>query len=104
MENKQIKKYDDFLNESDSKSFLNKTLFGKTIKEILYDIYSEINPVLKWKKMEKYHQKLKDDVEKGEKELEEKKKIVQELENKIKERERERKRHLRMNVKFQKRK
>jgi polyhydroxyalkanoate synthesis regulator phasin len=36
--------------------------------------------------MEEYHQRLKDDVEKGEKELEEKKKIVQDLENKIKER------------------
>ena len=61
-------------------------LFGKTIKEIWDDIYSEINPVLKWRKMEEYHQRLKDDVEKGEKELEEKKKIVQDLENKIKER------------------
>jgi hypothetical protein len=59
---------------------------GKTIKEIWDDIYSEINPVLKWRKMEEYHQRLKDDVEKGEKELEEKKKIVQDLENKIKER------------------
>jgi peptidoglycan hydrolase CwlO-like protein len=68
------------------KGLSKKILFGKTIKEIWDDIYSEINPVLKWRKMEKYHQKLKDDVDKGEKELEEKKKIIQDLENKIKER------------------
>ena len=93
MENKHIKKYDNFLNEGDSGVSWSKILFGKTIKEIWDDIYSEINPVLKWRKMEKYHQRLKDDVEqlkidikKGEKELEEKKKIVQDLENKIKER------------------
>ena len=86
MENKHIKKYDNFLNEGDSGVSWSKILFGKTIKEIWDDIYSEINPVLKWRKMEKYHQKLKDDVDKGEKELEEKKKIIQDLENKIKER------------------
>jgi|LakMenE18May11ns_1017448.scaffolds.fasta_scaffold9913369_3 hypothetical protein len=77
----------DVMNEHFSK----KILFGKTIKEIWDDIYSEINPVLKWRKMEKYHQKLKDDVKKGEKELEEKKKIVQDLENKLKERKNEKK-------------
>jgi hypothetical protein len=86
MENKHIKKYDNFLNEGDSGVSWSKILFGKTIKEIWDDIYSEINPVLKSRKMEKYHQRLKDDVKKGEKELEEKKKIVQDLENKIKER------------------
>jgi hypothetical protein len=86
MKNKHIKKYDNFLNEGDSGVSWSKILFGKTIKEIWDDIYSEINPVLKWRKMEKYHQRLKDDVKKGEKELEEKKKIVQDLENKIKER------------------
>jgi hypothetical protein len=90
MKNQKIKKYDNFLSEGSKgvswDKFRDKFLFGKTIKEIWDDIYSEINPVLKWRKMEEYHQRLKDDVEKGEKELEEKKKIVQDLENKIKER------------------
>jgi predicted RNase H-like nuclease (RuvC/YqgF family) len=63
-----------------------KILFGKTIKEVFDDIYSEINPVLKYKKMKKYHQELKEEVEKSEKELEEKKKAVEELENKLKQR------------------
>lgn len=83
MKDTKIKKWEDFLNEEVSWS---KILFGKTIKEILNDIYSEINPVLKYKKMKKYHQKLKEEVEKSEKELEEKKKVVEELENKLKER------------------
>jgi hypothetical protein len=86
MKNQKIKKYDNFLSEGSKGVSWDKILFGKTIKEIWDDIYSEINPVLKWRKMEKYHQKLKDDVDKGEKELEEKKKIVKDLENKIKER------------------
>lgn len=62
--NKNIKKYNDFLNESSSKS----------LKKIWNDIYSEINPVLKWKKMDKYHKELKAEVERLEKELEDKKK------------------------------
>jgi hypothetical protein len=78
----QVKYYSDgFLNESWS-----KILFGKSVKEIWDDIYSEINPILKLKKMKKYHQKLKDDVDRGQKELEEKRKIVQDLETKIKDR------------------
>jgi hypothetical protein len=86
MKNQKIKKYDNFLSEGSKGVSWDKFLFGKTIKEIWDDIYSEINPALKWEKMKKYHQKLKDDVDKGEKELEEKKKIIQDLENKIKER------------------
>jgi len=78
----QVKYYsDDSLNESWS-----KILFGKSVKEIWDDIYSEINPILKLKKMNKYHQKLKDDVDSLQKEIEEKRKIVQDLETKIKDR------------------
>lgn len=83
MKDIKIKKWEDFLNEEVSWS---KILFGKTIKEMFDDIYSEINPVLKYKKMKKYHQELKEEVEKSEKELEEKKKAIEELENKLKER------------------
>lgn len=83
MKDIKIKKWEDFLNEEVSWS---KILFGKTIKEVFGDIYSEINPVLKYEKMKKYHQELKEEVEKSEKELEEKKKAVEELENKLKER------------------
>ena len=57
-----------------------KILFGKTIKEIWKDIYSEINPVLKYKKMKKYRQQLVDDVEQLKREIEEKKRAIQELE------------------------
>ena len=73
MKDIKIKKLGDFLNEEVSWS---KILFGKTIKEVFDDIHSEINPVLK----------LKDEIEKSEKELEEKERIVRELENKLKER------------------
>ncbi len=52
-------------------------------KKILKDIYSEINPILKIKKMKKYHIDLKSEVEQLEKELEEKKKTVQKLEKDI---------------------
>lgn len=83
MKDINIKKLKDFINEEVSWS---KILFGKTIKELFDDIYSEVNPVLKYKKIKKYHQELKEEVEKSEKELEEKKKAVQELENKLKER------------------
>jgi len=83
MKDIKIKKWESFLNEEVSWS---KILFGKTIKDLFDDIYSEINPVLKWKKMEKYHQELKKEVEKSERELEEKKNAVQELENKLKQR------------------
>jgi predicted RNase H-like nuclease (RuvC/YqgF family) len=83
MKDLKIKKWNDFLNEEVSWS---KKLFGKTIKELFDDIYSELNPVLLYKKMERYHQELKNEVERGEKELEEKKKAVEELENKLKER------------------
>jgi|LakMenE01Jun11ns_1017448.scaffolds.fasta_scaffold9776898_3 hypothetical protein len=83
MKDIKIKKLGDFLNEEVSWS---KILFGKTIKEVFDDIHSEINPVLKFKKMKKYHQELKDEIEKSEKELEEKERIVRELETKIKER------------------
>lgn len=83
MKDIKIKKLGDFLNEEVSWS---KILFGKTIKEVFDDIHSEINPVLKFKKMKKYHQELKEEVEKSEKELEEKQRIVRELENKLKER------------------
>jgi len=57
-----------------------KVLFGKTMREIWEDIYSEINPVLKYKKMVKYRQDLKDDIERIKKEIEEKKIAIQELE------------------------
>jgi predicted RNase H-like nuclease (RuvC/YqgF family) len=83
MKDLKIKKWGDFLNKEVSWS---KIIFGKTIKELFDDIYSEINPVLKYQKMKKYHQQLKEEVEKSEKELEEKKRVVQELENKLKER------------------
>jgi predicted RNase H-like nuclease (RuvC/YqgF family) len=83
MKDIKIKKLGDFLNEEVSWS---KILFGKTIKEVFDDIHSEINPVLKFKKMKKYHQELKDEIEKSEKELKEKERIVRELENKLKER------------------
>ena len=83
MKDIKIKKLGDFLNEEVSWS---KILFGKTIKEVFDDIHSEINPVLKLRKMKKYHQELKDEIEKSEKELEEKERIVRELENKLKER------------------
>lgn len=83
MKDIKIKKWESFLNEEVSWS---KILFGKTIKDLFDDIYSEINPVLKWKKMEKYHQELKKEVEKSERELEEKKNAFRELENKLKQR------------------
>jgi len=86
MKERKIKKREDFLNEKES---WGKIFFGKTIKEVFNDIYSEINPVLKWKKMEKYHKELKESVEKGQKELEERKKALQELEDKLKNREKE---------------
>ena len=57
-----------------------KILFGRTIKEIWNDIYSEINPILKYKKMKKYRQQLVDDVEQIKREIEEKKRAIQELE------------------------
>jgi SMC interacting uncharacterized protein involved in chromosome segregation len=86
MKGRKIKKREDFLNEKESWS---EVLFGKTIKEVFNDIYSEINPVLKWKKMEKYYNELKESIEKGQKELEERKKALQELEDKLKNREKE---------------
>jgi len=62
-----------------------KILFGRTIKEIWNDIYSEINPILKYKKMKKYRQQLIDDIEQSKREIEEKKRAIQELESKLKE-------------------
>ena len=49
MKDIKIKKLGDFLNEEVSWS---KILFGKTIKEVFDDIHSEINPVLKLKKLQ----------------------------------------------------
>jgi cell division septum initiation protein DivIVA len=53
------------------------------ITDTLKNIYTELNPVLKVKKMNKYHKELKDEVEKMEKELEEKKKSLDELNKRI---------------------
>ena len=62
-----------------------KILFGRTIKEIWNDIYSEINPILKYKKMKKYRQQLIDDIEQSKREIEEKKRAIQKLESELKE-------------------
>lgn len=67
-----MKKFNEFINEK-FKDDIN--LAGHIIKKGSKKLYSELNPVLKWKKMIKNHKELK-------KEVEDLRKEVAELKNK----------------------
>lgn len=58
--------------------------FNEGFKDTIYGVYSELNPVLKLKKMKKYHDNLKKEVSDLEKEIEEKKKSIKKLEGDLK--------------------
>ena len=48
--------------------------FNEGFKDIINNIYTELNPIEKWKKMKEYRIKLKKEVESLQKEVDEKKK------------------------------